>query len=103
MISSRASVITQTMVDLLAGVTGTPGCNGSAGRIDHQWWTVGHLGEGGHIRSGSGIGGLRVTPTLVGFLANRPRGVPVLGMLLRLLAGAQITEGAHPQGHRAAR
>ena len=32
----------------------------------------GHLGEGGHIRSGSGIGGLRVAQTLVGVLANRP-------------------------------
>ena len=38
--------------------------------IDLRW--SGHLGEGGHIRSGSGIGGLRVAQTLVGFLANRP-------------------------------
>ena len=39
----------------------------------------GHLGEGGHIRSGSGIGCLCVAQTLVGVIANRPQGSPVLG------------------------
>jgi hypothetical protein len=32
----------------------------------------GHLGEGGHIRGGTGIGGLRVAQTVVGMIANRP-------------------------------
>src|SRR6202008_1566964 len=39
----------------------------------------GQLGEGGHIRSGSGIGCLRVAQTLVGRIANRPTGFSVLG------------------------
>ena len=33
----------------------------------------GHLGEGGHIRSGLGIGGLRVAQTLVGVLAKKKK------------------------------
>ena len=39
----------------------------------------GHLGEGGHLRSWPGIGCLRVAQTLVGRIANRPYGFPVLG------------------------
>jgi hypothetical protein len=39
----------------------------------------GHLSEGDHIRSGTGIGSLCVTQTLVGGFANRPKGIPVLG------------------------
>jgi hypothetical protein len=38
--------------------------------VDLRW--SGHLGEGGHIRSGPGIGGLRVTQTLARVFANRP-------------------------------
>ncbi|HZE14210.1 MAG TPA: hypothetical protein VE197_00005 [Mycobacterium sp.] len=39
--------------------------SGSVLTVDLRW--SGHLREGGHIRSGPGIGGLCVTQTLVGF------------------------------------
>ena len=66
------------MAAITAITRGSP--NGSAGAC---WPSIvgrpGHLGEGGHIRSGPGIGCLRVAQTLVGRIANRPKGFPVLG------------------------